>query len=57
MMRIARPGTALTILVYLSFWLLDQFTLPQAYQEIWIIRAGGDYFDGFATRNLINTLV
>jgi len=49
MMRIARPGTALTILVYLSFWLLDQFTLPQAYQEIWIIRAGGDYFDGFAT--------
>lgn len=39
LMRIARPGTALAILVYLSFWILDLYTLPLAYREIWLIRA------------------
>ena len=41
MIQIARPGTALAILVYLSFWLLDMFALPQAYQEIWMVRIIG----------------
>lgn len=41
MIQIARPGTALAILVYLSFWILDIFALPQAYQEIWIVRVVG----------------
>ena len=41
LMRIARPGTALAILVYFSFWILDLYTLPSSYQVIWLIRAAG----------------
>lgn len=40
-MRIARPGTALAILVYLSFWILDLFVLPQAFEAIWLVRLMG----------------
>lgn len=41
MMRISRPGTALAILVYSSFWILDLFALPIAYRQIWLIRVLG----------------
>jgi class 3 adenylate cyclase len=39
--RISRPGTVLAILVYLSFWLLDIFALPQNFLPIWLIRFVG----------------
>ena len=41
LMRVARPGTVLAVLTYLSFWILDIFALPENYRAIWLIRLAG----------------
>jgi adenylate cyclase len=41
LMQIARPGTFLAILTYLSFWILDVYALPEAYPIVRGIRIVG----------------